>query len=92
MKVTVEYAAQVKKAARVGSEVLDVDSATTLQQLVALVVDKHGAELRSVLFAANGDLQRSILVFVSDQQVRWDEHLELKEGDVVTLLSPISGG
>ena len=92
MKVTVEYAAQVKKAAGTGSDVFDVDPTSTLQEVVARAVDKHGEALRSVLFAADRDLQRSILVFVSDQQARWDDTLVLKEGDVVTLLSPISGG
>jgi hypothetical protein len=32
------------------------------------------------------------LLFVGDAQVRWDQSIELSDRDVLTILSPISGG
>jgi molybdopterin converting factor small subunit len=92
MQVTVEYAAQVKRVAGIASETIEVNSACTVQELVKQAVDRHGDALRRVLLDSGGELQRSILVFVGEDQARWDDHVELKDGDTVTLLSPISGG
>ncbi len=92
MKVTVEYAAQVKQAAGVGSETVEVDAGCSLQQLVRRVADDHGEALQRVILDGNGDLHPSILLFVGDDQVRWDTEVSLNDSDVVTLLSPVSGG
>ena len=92
MNVTVEYAAQVKRAAGVASESLTVDAPCTVQQLVAKIADAHGDGLANLLLAPNGALHPSILLFVGDRQVRWDSAAQLHDGDVVTILSPISGG
>ncbi len=92
MNVTVEYAAQLKRAAGIASETIEIDVPCTLQDLISNLANKHDDSLRNLLFDSDGNLQRSILVFVGDHQVRWDEQLELKDSDVVTLLPPISGG
>ena len=92
MNVTVEYAAQLKRAAGIASETIEIDAPCTLQDLVSNLANKHDDSLRNLLFDSDGNLQRSILVFVGDHQVRWDEQLELNGTEVVTLLSPISGG
>ena len=92
MNVKVEYAAQVKRAAGIASETIEIDAPCTLQDLISNLANKHDDSLRNLLFDSDGNLQRSILVFVGDHQVRWDEQLELNGTEVVTLLSPISGG
>ncbi len=92
MQVTVEYAAQVKRAAGIGSELLDVEPECTVQDLVSRVARSHGEALSSLLFDSDGMLHPSILLFVGDDQVRWETAVELNDRDVVTILSPISGG
>ena len=92
MNVTVEYAAQVKRAAGVGSERIEVDEACSVQELVRRVAGNHGEAMRRLILDGDGNVHPSILLFVGDDQVRGDTDVALKESDVVTLLSPVSGG
>lgn len=92
MKIAVEYTAQVKKAAGVGREEFEVSEGCTLQDLVKQVAGQHEDSLKTILFPNSDDLHPSILLFVSSQQVRWDEPFVLEPHHVVTILSPISGG
>ena len=92
MKVTIEYAAQVKRIAGVGSETVEIDSQSTVQAAIRQAAEIHGSEFRNIVLDSEGQLHPSILLFVGDEQVRWDQEFELQDGNVVTLLSPISGG
>ena len=92
MKVTVEYAAQVKQAAGVGSETIELNDGCSVQELVSRVAELHGEPLKRLILDAGGKLHPSILLFVGDDQVRSDSQVTLHESDVVTLLSPVSGG
>jgi len=92
MKITVEYAAQIKRAAAVGSEQYDVDVSCTLDGLVDQIATRHGDDLRSLLLDDQGHVQRSLLIFVGDNQVRADDDTPLQNHCVVSFLSPISGG
>ena len=92
MQVTVEYAAQVKQAAGVRTETVDIDDGCSAQDVVARVAESHGDPLKGLLLDGEGQLQRSILLFVRGEQVRWETPAPLNDRDVVTILSPISGG
>lgn len=92
MNVTVEYAAQVKKAAGIASESLDVAEASTAQDVVRQVAGTHGGGLAELIIDGDGNLHPSILLFVGDDQVAWNLPVSLHDRDVVTILSPVSGG
>ena len=92
MKVTVEYMAQMKSAAGVGSETVEVGPACTAHDLLTRLAERHGARFRDLLLDTAGTPHPSILVFVNDEQVRDGQAASLEEGAVVTLLSPMAGG
>jgi molybdopterin converting factor small subunit len=92
MQVTVEYAAQVKKAAGCPEETVELAEGSSTGDLVQSLVEQHGHELASVLCGEDGGLSRSILVFVGETQALPEHPLPLKDNDRVTILSPISGG
>jgi len=92
MQITVEYAAQIKRAAGRSAETFDCDSPCTVQDVLERVVDRHGEAIGQLLFDRQRRLHPSILLFVGDSQVRAHEPRELNDGDVLTILSPISGG
>lgn len=92
MQVTIEYAAQVKRAAGVASESLNLDEPSTVQDIVSQVSQSRGDEFRNLLLTADGELHPSILLFADDQQLRWETPHEARDGMVISLLSPISGG
>jgi molybdopterin converting factor small subunit len=92
VQIAVHYLAQVKQAAGIASEQVEVASPCAVQDLVARLAERHGPPLRHLLLGADGRLQPTILLFVGDEQVGPDDRLELKDRDVVTLLSPVAGG
>lgn len=92
MQVTVEYTAQIRRAAGLSSEVFSVDGDCTVEELLPLIVDRHGSELGRFLITENGSPQATLLAFIADSQVRWGTAEPLQDGQTVTLLSPISGG
>ena len=92
MRVTVEYAAQIKRAVGVPGDEFEFENSATLAELVRKIADLRGDALQGTLFTDEGKLHLSILVFVGDLQVRDSENQSLSDGDVVTFLSPISGG
>lgn len=92
MQITVEYSAQLKRAAGTGAEPIDLADGATLNDLVAAVVAKHDDALKTILVGDGGSIHPSILVFVNDQQVRNDDDCNLTDGTTVAFLSPISGG
>jgi molybdopterin converting factor small subunit len=92
MRVTVEYATQVKRAAGVASESVTIEAPYTLGELISRITTEHGEPLADLLLGDGGGLSPSILLFVGDTQIREGLATELHENDVITVLSPISGG
>lgn len=90
MIVTIAYLAQLKRAAGRGAERIALEAPCTVEQLAHHLAARHGDSLRSLLLTAEGRLQRTILIFLGEEQVRPDH--PLKDGDTVTLLTPIAGG
>lgn len=92
MHITVEYAAQIKRAAGLAMESFECNPPCTVKDILDRVAERHGEKLRALLFDKDRRLHPSILLFLGETQVRPDEKRELKDHDVLTILSPISGG
>jgi hypothetical protein len=63
-----------------------------LEDVVRWALQRHGEELRRVLVDADGRLQRSILVFVDEEQRAGGAGAKLRDGQTITFVAPISGG
>ena len=61
-------------------------------ECVRLLATQGEEHLRHFLLDREEQLSRTILLFADDTQVRDAGRVILKDGDVLTLLSPISGG
>ena len=93
MRITVHYMGQVKHAAGVSSgQEIDVPSSCSVLECLRLLTNRPDDRLRHFLLDDSGQLQRTILLFAGDQQVQDAERTMLRDGDVLTVLSPISGG
>lgn len=90
MNVTVRYAAQAGAAAGTASERVDLSGAPTVGDLLVRLAERHGDALRRLLVDGDGRPQESLLLVVGDEQVRSGR--PLKDGDVIDILTPISGG
>jgi molybdopterin converting factor small subunit len=89
MIVTVRYLAQLKQAAGRSAEQVPLDAPCTIAELIALLAQRHGL-LRPALLDTDGGVQRTLLIFVGDEQSAPDR--VLRDGDEVTLMTPIAGG
>jgi molybdopterin converting factor small subunit len=92
MRVSVRYMAQLRTAAGVAGETVEIDGPCTAADLAARLAARHGEALRRLLLGTDSRLSPIILVFVNDAQVGAGDSGPLQDGDTVTLLSPIAGG
>jgi len=92
MKVTIEYSAQMKKTIGHAQEELDVGTGKTVCDIVREIAEREGDPLKSFLLDDGDDLGHSILLFLNDEQVVWQESPALTDGDVLTIATPIAGG
>ena len=90
MAVTVKIPSQLR-AVTDGEAEFEVEGSTVCEALDA-VFDQHD-ELR-VRITQNGDLRRFVNVYVSGEDIRFQEGLEtpISEGDEVTILPAVAGG
>ena len=92
MKVTIHYFAQLGALAGESERRLEIDAPCTAQELVTRLAADYGADFRAIAFDEGGDLAPSVLLFVDDRQVRWEEPAALAEGSSVLLATPVAGG
>jgi len=92
MHITVEYTAQIRRAAGLSSESYEVAEGSTAGTLLPMIAERHGADLSRFLIREDGSPQTTLLAFIADRQVRWSQVLPLEDGQTLTLLSPVSGG
>jgi molybdopterin converting factor small subunit len=91
MRIEVHYLAQLRQAAGRSREQIEVPAPCTLQDLVTHLAQTHGPPLGAVLLNGRGGVQPGLLLFVGVQQAN-SAACALRDGDVVTLLSPMAGG
>ena len=90
MSVTVKIPTQLR-AATGGEAELEV-TGSTVGEVLDAVFAAHG-DLRERI-TQDGDLRRFVNVFVSGEDIRFQEGLEtpINEGDEVTILPAVAGG
>jgi molybdopterin converting factor small subunit len=91
MRVEVRYVAQLRHAAGRAAEEVEVDSPCSAGELVARLAQAREA-LRGLLLDEGGRLQPALLLFVGDEQVDAGDGRPLRDGDMVTILTPMAGG
>lgn len=89
MNVTVNFTTQLKAAIGSAEQVVTLSEGATVEHAIKSLAEQH-AEHFSKLVLSDGRLMPSILLSLNDQQV--DAEAKLNDGDVLTLLSAISGG
>jgi molybdopterin converting factor small subunit len=81
MKVSVTYCGPARSFAQTSRESIELSPSATLDDLLNTLSKRHGDLMPS-----------SILIFIGDEQIAAASPVPLKEGDQITLVSPISGG
>lgn len=91
MKVTVTYALPFRENLGVREEIYETkrDSAT-VKEVLELIVERHSSMSESVDASSDEALRRHLVVSVNSKLAKLSEHV--REGDMVSLLLPVSGG
>ena len=92
IRVRVRYCAQANVAAGIAEEEITLDGPCAPADLIVQIASAHGDELRRVLLDADGRPHASVLLFVGEEQTSVNAREPLKDGDVIEILPPISGG
>ena len=94
MEITVQFEAQLRQAAGVGQATVTVPDDSSVEATLRIIGTKCGPALEERLLAADGTVQRSVLLFVNDQPIAHAAVADhrLNAGDVLLLYPPISGG
>ena len=88
MKVTVRYFARYRSLVGLSEEELDVPEGITVRELIEILKERHPV-LKEEVFAEDDDLA-DVNVSRNGRYVRFDE--VLRDGDVIALFPPVSGG
>ena len=91
MAITVKIPAQLRPATG-GEGEIEIDSAATVGDALDAVFDQHDG-LRERI-TEDGDLRRFVNVYVSGEDIRFQQGLEtsINDGDEVTILPAVAGG
>lgn len=92
MQITVQYEAQARRAAGIASETVEVAEGCSVSDCIRQVADAAGEPLQAILIDAAGAVQPSLLTFLNDVQITQSDESLLAAGDILTLMTPISGG
>jgi MoaD family protein len=90
MAITIKIPTQLR-AATGGEAELEVDGATVGEALDAVFSQHEGLRER---ITQDGDLRRFVNVYVSGEDIRFQQGLEttINDGDEVTILPAVAGG
>lgn len=92
MQIKITYMAQIKTITDKSSETISVPDDCRAQDLIAQLCGSYGDHLKQVLLDDSGRLRRVILLFINEEQVRWEDNPPLSENADVCFMSPIAGG
>lgn len=92
MQIRIQYMSQIKSALGLGNDTLELPPTSRILDVLSALVVRHGAAFTRLVQGEDGRWQRSLLVCVGNRQVLLEDETPLAEGDVVTLMTPISGG
>ena len=92
MNIAFTYFAQVRAATGVENENLTLDDGADVDAAVASLVEKYGDAFAGVVVDDSGSRRPSIIVLVNGVPSPHGTSRPLKDGDAVSILSPVAGG
>lgn len=94
MNINVQLEAQLREAAGVHQETVQVADGSNVVDAVNVLATQYAEAIGNRLLAESGNLQKGLLIFVNDQPIAAAAAPRqlLSDGDTVLLCPPISGG
>jgi molybdopterin converting factor small subunit len=92
MQVTLKYFAQVRQAAEVESEPIEVPEGADAGSAITKAAQGRSDAFRTLVLDEDARVRSSLLVLVNSEPVPRNARIELKAGDEICIFSPIAGG
>ncbi len=92
MRITIKYMAQIRKGSGVPEETVELAGAKTVQDFIKQNLCQLHPDLGQYILDEKGALRSIILIFHGQAKVSDAIPRELKDGDVITMMPPITGG
>ena len=92
MNIHIEFLAQLGQLAGGKHRTIAFDGPCTAQDALRQTIAEDPEEFRSLILDQEGQLRRSLLMFVRNAQCDWDQPIELEPDDTIVLSPPIAGG
>ena len=94
MNINVQLEAQLREAAGVQQETVQIADGSSVVDAVSALARQHADAIGNRLLAESDELQKGLLIFVNDQPIAAAAAATrlLSDGDTVLLCPPISGG
>ncbi|AAL80667.1 molybdopterin converting factor subunit 1 [Pyrococcus furiosus DSM 3638] len=89
VKVKVKYFARFRQLAGVDEEEIELPEGARVRDLIEEIKKRH-EKFKEEVFGEGYDEDADVNIAVNGRYVSWDE--ELKDGDVVGVFPPVSGG
>ena len=84
------YFARLRELTGREAEEFDVPEGSRCIDVVRAIAERYGEDLRRYLFDESGSLRRSFAIALNGE--RASPEAEVREGDTVVVIPPISGG
>jgi MoaD family protein len=90
LRVRTLYFARLRELTGREAEEFDVPEGSRCIDVVRAIAERYGEDLRRYLFDESGSLRRSFAIALNGE--RATPEAEVREGDTVVVIPPISGG
>ena len=92
MQITLNYLAQVRRAAGVETERIAAGDAADIRSVLVEAAGRHGPEFRALILDESGHIRPSVMVLVNGVPADREKPHVLSGGDTVSILTAMAGG
>jgi molybdopterin converting factor small subunit len=92
MRISMTYFAQIRRAAGGDTETLELPAGATAADALSAAAAGHSADFRALTLAPDGAPHANLIVLVNDQPAARGRPAPLRDGDRISLFSPVAGG
>ncbi len=92
MKIKIKYTAQLKKAIGKAEDLVDVNEGINIEGILNHLNKIYSKEFANIVFNQDGQFMNAVLLILNGKQIAFNSEKEVKENDVITIMSPIAGG
>lgn len=92
MNIKINYLGQIRKTTRTNEEYIELNRESTIQDFIKNELCQKHQDLGKLILEEDGTLRSIILIFDDKTKVIEGVPRNLRDGSVITIMTPITGG